>query len=579
MELHELNIIYKNVPNFFDYSNGKIIELFVVHKNNNSAFFVNVSFADRNNKKKVGLFNLDIKNNKINSISKDEYLDYLDYIDQVTEKKIYSKLCEYVKACKKDKQIIEYNNHFIFIDNDEKISKYKSKSNITFEDNKKEFQNNICVLHSSPGLNTNYVQIKKNLIKKEDFLNIDYSTKVDLKIIIESKEYTDFGNIKSNSISNENISFLVELLEASLLSKTLLNELNFNKVSPGEIINVMLNTSKTAKVGKIDATNNIKRKFKYVTILNNYEINEDEIYIGDVIFSKKIKEVDISKIKPYSIKYTYVSIFIIADNISDAKEVAIKKINNIKNFIELLEKNSSIYQMYNKSSKLSNWNIDKLFIDYKLSDQFYIYNILDSSQCVYGSNKNITLKKYGLLANESEIIKYKNQLEHTIFNYGKKENKLFNAMFWLNRSLEAINNDISHAVIYLNIAIEYVTNGETCATLEEDFPDIKNTITKIRKLINDDITKPELKDMLNNKITNLINDSSVNKRFYSLVTRLNIKFTPKQEDNYKKIRDARNDIMHNNKEIDITQHNIIDCYIMISKVIFYKITEGIDEYI
>ena len=221
MELHELNIIYKNVPNFFNYTNGKIVELFVIHKDNNSAFFGNISFIDSSNKKKIGLFNLDIKNNKINSISKDEYLDYLDYIDKVTEKKIYSKICEYVRLCKKEKQIIEYNNHFVSIDNNEKIVTYKSKSNITFEDNKKEFQNNICVLHSSPGLNTNYVQIKNDLIKKEDFLNIDYSTKVDLKIIIESKEYTDFGNIKSNSISNDNISVIHTLDKVYQIRKSI----------------------------------------------------------------------------------------------------------------------------------------------------------------------------------------------------------------------------------------------------------------------------------------------------------------------------------------------------------------------
>ena len=46
MKLHELNIIYKNVPNFFNYTNGKIVELFVIHKDNNSAFFVNISLID-----------------------------------------------------------------------------------------------------------------------------------------------------------------------------------------------------------------------------------------------------------------------------------------------------------------------------------------------------------------------------------------------------------------------------------------------------------------------------------------------------------------------------------------------------
>ena len=298
-----------------------------------------------------------------------------------------------------------------------------------------------------------------------------------------------------------------------------------------------------------------------------------------MIFSKKINEVDIKKIKANSAKYTYVSIYISSENISDAKDIAIQKINNIKNFIELVEKNSCIFSMYNKSSNFSNWNINKLFVDFKLDDQFYIYNIFDSTQFVYGSNKSLTLKSYGNLNSESDIIKYKNQLEKIIYNYDEQKNKLFNAMFWLNKSLEVINSDLYHSIIYINIAIEYVAAKEKCPTLEDDYPDLKGVFTQIRELIDNQQLDKDHKKIIEDKFKSVINDNSINKRFFSMLKRLNIVYSKIQEDNYKKIRKARNDIIHNNEKIDITQHDIIDCYIFISKVIFYKITEDQNEYI
>lgn len=579
MKLRELGIIYTKAPNFMGYSDGKIMELFIIHKNNEAFFLVNVDFKDPNGKKKTGLFSLDLENKKLNCLCKEDCIEYLEYLDLISENKIFSKIKGYIEKNKKDEILVEYNNNFVYVDKNSKINKVKSESEITFCDNKATLKNKVCILHGSPGLNTNLVQIDNNLIKKDNFLNIDYSTKVDIFIKINSEKYTDFGNIKSTTINNSKMTFLIEPLEASLLSKSLFGNLNFNKISPGEIINVMMNTTKTAKIGKIDATNNIKRKFKYITILNNYEIIDDELFIGDLILSKKIKEVDINKIKPSSSKYTYVSMYVIANNISDAKDEAIKKINNIKNFIELIEKNSSIYQMYNKGNTLSNWDIDRLFIDYRLSNQFYIYNIFDSSQFVYGSNNSLTIKNYGLLTNESEILKYKNQIEKIIYNYNEKESKLFNAMFWLNKSLELINNDLYHSIIYLNIAIEYATNNEKCPTLEDDYPELKDTLIEIKSLIDNKDLDKKVKDIINNKFNSIINDNSINKRFYSMLKRLNIDFSKRHMENYKNIRKARNDIIHNNNEINITQHDIIDCYILVSKVIFYKITEEQNEYI
>ena len=579
MELRDLNIICKRVPDFINYSNGNIKELFLVHKKGKSAFFVNVEFTDLKNRKKRGLFSYDLKKGVINSLNSVDCLEYLQYIKYIDTTKTFLKIIDIVKDNKKDKVLIEWNNQFVYIDETSLIKKLKSTATITIKDNEKTLDCDICVLNCSQGLNTNYVLLDCDKLHKNELNNIDYSVTVDLSIKVKDDEYFDCGNIKKTVITDDKIFFLIEPLESSLLSRSLLGELNFKNISPGEIISIMLNTNKTAKVGKIDLTNNVKRKFKYITILNNFEIYQDEIFVGDVIFSKKIRESDFDKIKPNSSRFVYVSIFVTADNISIAKDIAINKINNIKNFIELIEKNSSIFEMYNKGCSISNWDIDNLFVDYKLSDNFYIYNVLDSSQCIFGSNKNIVVRNFGSLNSNSEIMRYKNQLEKIVFRYEKRESKLFNAMFWLNKSLEVINNDIAHSVIYLNIAIEYVTNGEKCLSLIEENPEITSTVDKIKELIDNEDIGESFKNMLRNKINSMINDSSVNKKFDALIKRLGIEFTDKQFKNYKLIRQARNDIIHNNKDIDVTQHNVIDCYMMISKVIFFKITEGQDEYI
>ena len=264
MELRNLGIIYNKVPNFMNYTDGKIIDLFLIYDNNEAFFAANIDFVDSNGKKKTGLFNIDIINNKLNFLCKKDCIKYLEYLDIVLNKNIFSKIKQYIEKCKNDKELIEYNNYFVFLDKNSVTNKANAESTITFNDNQKTIKNNLCILHCSSGLNTNYVKINDTLINKSDFINIDYSTKIELKIQIEDKDYTDFGNIKSTTKSDCELSFLIESLEASLLSKNLLDNLNFNKISPGEIINVILNTTKTARIGKIDATNNLKRKFKYI---------------------------------------------------------------------------------------------------------------------------------------------------------------------------------------------------------------------------------------------------------------------------------------------------------------------------
>lgn len=578
MELRELHLLYNRVPDLGLYKNGTIRDVFLIHKNNKAVFLTLVEYLYKGNKVK-GVFSFNHRKKKILFLTKSECLEYLKYLDYVLNSKMFTKLLKEVMSSKKEIDLISNNKYFVSFNDESELDLMDSTAFISFEDNNKSFNTDVCILHNNAGLTTCYAEISRDLLIKEEFKNVDYSCTVDLEINANGSNYNDFGNIRETKVGDNSISFLIEPLETTFLDKSLVDNQNFTGLSPGEIIGMMLNSFKISRIGEINNTNSQKRKFRYITILNNFDIDKDEIYIGDVVLSKKIKEIDISKIKSESIMFVYVSIYVVANDISVAKDIAVKKINNIKNIIELLDKNSSIYQMYNKTDKLNDWNIEKLFIDYKLSNQFYIYNIFDSSQAAYGSNINLTIKGYGMVNNNSEIIKYKNALENILYKYDEKIDKLYNAILWLNKTLEALDNQIEHAIIYINIAIEYVANGETCKSLVEEYPETEEIFNGFFEVIKNSNVDNKTKKMLEKKLNDMINNVSLNKKFDAMLERLKIKPTKRQKNSYKNIRKSRNNIEHNNHPIDIVQREIIECYILISKVIFYKMTEGIDEYI
>ena len=95
--------------------------------------------------------------------------------------------------------------------------------------------------------------------------------------------------------------------------------------------------------------------------MNNFELIDEVLQIGDVIFSKKVEDVDITKIKPNSKKYIYVSTYITAETIAEAQKIAIQKIENTLNIMQLIEKNSYFYKLYNEKEEINEWDVRKIF--------------------------------------------------------------------------------------------------------------------------------------------------------------------------------------------------------------------------
>lgn len=574
MELYELGIINTQVSKFGPYTGGKIDNLYIVYNNKKISSYVSIIFQES---KKRGLFFYDINESKINSLNKKESEEVLPLIDNVLDKDTYSRFIHYITTSKKEKEIIEIDNSFIPIDSGSKNPGIDASAKIVIKEANKNLECLTCVLHSSYGPGKSFISFDCKNILKSDLQNINFSSIIDISLEFNSKEIVAFGNIIKLETKMENINMIIDSIPGHLLSKHILGELNFNNLSPGEMVNLIINSTKAVRVGQIDGTNINKRKFKYITILNNFDIADDEIFIGDIVISRRIKEKD--KFKFNSGKYVYISVYVVADTINEAKQVAFNKISNVINFIELVNKNSCFYKLYNKNKEYNNWNIDDLFVDFRLNDQFYIYNILFPQQCAYGSNKNLIIKNVGKISNTSEILEFKDQLESIVYNYDEKKNKMFNAVFWLNKTLQTLFYDINQSIIYINIAIEYSVSQESSHNCYDDYPELEEIVNDCKNIIDTKIVDKKLNGQVKNIISKIQYDNSVNARFFDMLKRMKIQLTEKQEKNYRDIRKARNSIIHNNEEIDITQQDIIECYMTVSKVVFYRITEGINEFV
>ena len=337
------------------------------------------------------------------------------------------------------------------------------------------------------------------------------------------------------------------------------------------MIKVMSNLTNAFEVGKIDGEKRNIRKYKYITTLNNFELESEILQIGDTIFSKNVEDVDIEKIKPNSKKYIYISTYITAETIAEAQKNAIKKIEIILNIMQLIEKNSCLYRLYNEKEELNEWNIRKIFTDYRMGEKFYIFNIFETEQSVYGSNKEFIIKNYGYLSDECDLAVYNDEINFLISNNIEKKDNLPSAIYWLNKGIEEINIDLNKCVLYLNIALEYCANGEKGESFFVQQSEATEIFENISNYIDKNYNNNAVATEIKNKLKWTLSSASLANRFETMLKKLNINYTEEQFNTYNKIRDARNDIIHGRKKVKVQKQDIIDCYMFLSKVMFYKL--------
>lgn len=573
MNLRELNIIYSKAPDFMQLTNAQIIGLYMIFENDFVQFAIEIRYSD-NQENKIGLFGFDIENKKILNITKEEYINLLDKINKVNKGNQYFVIKKGLEKLKETKNIVECDKYFIVTDENTMQPKYKSKSYIDFNDIDYRINTSTSVLYCSPSIATSYTKFKIDKIDRDKLKDVNYLTNVDINIEYKDNMYNDFGNIRKIEKVSDELEVIIEPIQVTLLETLMMDEIYFNQITPQEMMKVMSNITNAFEVGNVDEEKRNVKKYKYITTLNNFEIIDDALQIGDIVFSKEIEDVEIKKIKPDSKKYIYVSTYVTAETIAEAQRIALQKIESTLNVMQLIEKNSYFYRLYNEKEEINEWDIRKIFIDYRLGEKFYIFNIFENNQSVYGSNREIIIKNYGYLGPKCDLVVYNDEINQLILNNTDKKDNLSNAIYWLNKGIEEINVDLSKCVLYLNIALEYCANGEKGESFFIQHEEAGEIFNSISDYIEEKYHNNEIATEMKNKLNWTLSSASLKNRFESMLKKLNINYTKEQFDTYNKIRDARNNIIHGRKKVDVQKHDIINCYMFLSKVMFYKLKEN-----
>lgn len=573
MNLRELNIIYSKAPDFMQLTNAQIIGLYMIFENDFVQFAIEIRYSD-NEENKIGLFGFDIENKKILNITKEEYINLLDKINKVNKGNQYFVIKKGLEKLKETKNIVECDKYFIVTDENTMQPKYKSKSYIDFNDIDYRINTSTSVLYCSPSIATSYTKFKIDKIDRDKLKDVNYLTNVDINIEYKDNMYNDFGNIRKIEKVSDELEVIIEPIQVTLLETLMMDEIYFNQITPQEMMKVMSNITNAFEVGNVDEEKRNVKKYKYITTLNNFEIIDDALQIGDIVFSKEIEDVEIKKIKPDSKKYIYVSTYVTAETIAEAQRIALQKIESTLNVMQLIEKNSYFYRLYNEKEEINEWDIRKIFIDYRFGEKFYIFNIFENNQSVYGSNREIIIKNYGYLGPKCDLVVYNDEINQLILNNTDKKDNLSNAIYWLNKGIEEINVDLSKCVLYLNIALEYCANGEKGESFFIQHEEAGEIFNSISDYIEEKYHNNEIATEMKNKLNWTLSSASLKNRFESMLKKLNINYTKEQFDTYNKIRDARNNIIHGRKKVDVQKHDIINCYMFLSKVMFYKLKEN-----
>lgn len=575
MNLRDLGIIYNKTFEHPENGVGTINNLFAVYEDNKVSFCVEVKFF-KNGKNIYGLFGIDLLNGEITTLTYYNYLCFLKYIIKIDTRIGYFNIYKMLKKKKYDKCKLNVLDCFITIDDDKDSISYESDSYCELLDNGIKIKPDIAILHTSSGLSTSYFEINEKDYNKKNFSNIDLSTKVEIFIKYNNEYYSELGNIKKTLKQDKAIGFIIEPVETTLLNSIIPGNINFQNVTPLEMVSIIMNQSKVTKLANKIPNKNFQ-KYRYITFLPNVEIDKDELIIGEMILSKKLDDVNFLNMKLPKNKFVYVTIYTSAKNIADAINMSQKKIKNILNFVELTQKNSTFFELYDKKEEITNWDINNLFTDYKVNPSYLIYNVINPKQVIYNDFSAKTLKKIASIAKEDNIIKYYKELEKILYLPNSVVDDLYESIYWLNKGLESINYDLNRSVIYLNIACEYVTKGEKGESFIDKHPEIEKFKKSLKKYIKENVIDKDIYTDMIEIVMGALGNTTLPNRFDYMLRRLGLSFSENEITIYNKMRKARNAIVHKEYKIEVFKHDIIIFYIMLSKIIFVKMVKESNE--
>ncbi|WP_182813571.1 HEPN domain-containing protein [Bacillus sp. ME78] len=330
-----------------------------------------------------------------------------------------------------------------------------------------------------------------------------------------------------------------------------------------------------------------KQKHSYTVyiLIQNLKIETDLCGIGNVAFYEidsieddieEMRNILREKFQGDSIA----KVTIEAETSYDAYNLATNQIECALNALNHIIKQDSLYRLYSVEESLTEWNRDLLVPKPTLTTIVHIINNVTGELMTVDTNHVIEPTKLSLDENIMQKIEQLNWYEDIITRVMDKETdkeieSIFNSLKWLKRSWDA--NNIEDQIIFSNITIEFLLSDEKVPPL------IKKSLRKciveaaidVFKLNFDGSNEEQerLSFDLKNKFSTSLTNAPLFVKLENLIQRLQIPITDEDMKLLKKVRDARNALVHGRGMPPLEKNELWKVNSIIGMLIAFKLKD------
>lgn len=259
-----------------------------------------------------------------------------------------------------------------------------------------------------------------------------------------------------------------------------------------------------------------------------------------------------------------------ADNIFDAYQDALKKIQSAIELILLATKNDRIFNGYNLDFEFNRWSKFNLYQNPQCSTYYYVENIIGFEKIFSDSKKNRDNISLNINPDtKEELLKleyYEKQFQKRLLNTSPQ---IFNSLKWLIRSWRAEN--VEDKIIYTNISLEFlVDNVKTEPYLPKDV--VKEFKNDLKSILNSKVIYSEdIKMKIKEKSLGALSNPPLKVKVQKLISDLEVPISEKEFNKLWVVRSYRNDLVHGRGNLNIEPENVLVANLALGELITYQL--------
>ncbi|PDZ65565.1 hypothetical protein CON30_19315 [Bacillus cereus] len=331
-----------------------------------------------------------------------------------------------------------------------------------------------------------------------------------------------------------------------------------------------------------------KQSYNVYMLVQNLEIENNSFGIGNIEFYRMDSiDDDILEMKS-ELKEKFqgeciAKAIVEAETPFDAYNSASSQIECALNALNFLVKQDSLYNLYSVEDSLTEWNRDLLVPKPTLTTVVNIVNNITGEVIIIDTNHIMEPTKLDVNENLVQKIEQLSWYEDIVTKVMDEESNeeiesVFNALKWLKRSWDASN--IEDQIIFSNVTIEFLLSDEKVPPL------MKKSLRKsvIESAVNTfklnfdggSEEKDKLSSDLKNKFSSSLTNAPLFIKLENLIQRFEIPFTEEDMKLLRKVRKARNDLVHGRGMEPLEKNELWKVNSIIGMLIAFKLKGLVD---